>query len=831
MSGLLPTSLSGLKAAQRSLEAVQHNISNVNTEGYSRQRVELVARPAQFTGDGYVGQGVTIANISRSYDQFINKQLSSSLSAFGEVDRYHQLAARIDNIMADPNTGIAPVMKRFFNAVNEVADNPSSIPSRQVMLSETEILTQSFNTMNGRFEDIRALNNNDISVMVDEINSLAKGIADINVQILSDLGKTQGFRQPNDLLDKQDALLGRLSEIVNVSVVHQVNGMSSVFIGNGQSLVLNGGAAEFNIIQSEFDPGRLEIGLKTASGVNMEMTNQISGGALGGSLRFRDEVLDPAQQKLGRVAVGLAMDFNALHKSGFDLTGTAGLDLFSFSGVEVPVIESTLNSGNAAVTVSFQDTNPLASASLDFSDFNLEYVNAGGGVDYTLTRIRDNRAINLTATDTVPPTGVFTLSFATTQPANFDATAFTLSTSISPGTFTQAISSGTAAVAQEETIGAFTPAFSNGADSFVMNIDGIPFYSEAGSVGGTVSKAELDTALIAFLSQPANAAAYTLVSGSFSGDDLVLRKFSGTPIALNITSNFATTPGAFAANTVNVAGSVAVAPTGGPFTLEVDGLQIYTEAASTGGTVTHNELDAALNTFLTTGRGAGVYVKTGSFATNDLVLSKAGQTSTLTISSNFSGVGSTAGAFSGSTAGVTAVPAGIDIQVDLSGGKTISVGDQFVTRPTYSAAYKIGVNIDDPKKIAAATNVEVDPVTKLPVFPASIIKGPMPSDNRNAILLAGLENRLGMLGGNASFSDAYGQIVSGVGTLTRTAEISSSAQETLLNQARESRESLVGVNLDEEAANLIKFQQAYQASAQSISVVKSLFDTLMGAVR
>lgn len=830
MSGLLSTSLTGLRAAQRSLEAVQHNISNVNTEGYSRQRVELGARPAQFTGDGYIGQGVNINNVTRSYDQFINKQLSSSLSAFGEVDRYHQLATRVDNIMADAGTGIAPVMKRFFNAVNELANDPSSIPSRQVLLAETDALTQSFNTMSGRFEDIRALNNNDIAVMVDEINSLATSIADLNVQIVNDLGKTQGFRQPNDLLDKRDALISSLSEIVNVSVVQQNDGMTSVFIGNGQALVLNGGAAAFTTLQSEFDPGRLEIGIKTVNGI-MEMTDQISGGSLGGSLRFRDEVLDPAQQKLGRVAVGLAMDFNAVHKSGFDLSGAAGLDLFNFSGVEVPVIQSSSNSGSAAVTVNFQDTNPLASGSLDFSDFNLKYVNAGGGVDYTLTRIRDNKVINLTATDTVPPTGVYSLSFAATQPSNFDPTDFTLSTSISPGAFTQAVSSGTAAVAQEEQIGAFTTAVSNGADTFTMNIDGIPFYTEPGSVGGTVTGAELDTALNAFLAQPANAGAYTKVSGSFSGGDLVLRKFSGTAISVNITSNFATTPGAFAANTVNVAGSVAVAATGGPFTLEVDGLQIYTEAASIGGTVTKNELDAALNTFLTTGRGAGVYVKTGSFATNDLVLSKAGSASTLTISSNFSGVGSTPGAFSGSTTGVTAVPAGIDITVDLSGGKTISVGDQFVTRPTYSAAQKIGVNIDDPKKIAAATNVEVDPVTKLPVFPASIIKGAMPNDNRNAILLAGLENRLGMLGGSASFSDAYGQIVSGVGTLTRTAEVGASAQETLLNQAKDSRESLVGVNLDEEAANLIKFQQAYQASAQSISMAKSLFDTLIGAVR
>ncbi|MCK9395773.1 MAG: flagellar hook-associated protein FlgK [Methylobacter sp.] len=612
MSGLLATSLSGLMAAQRALETTQNNISNVNTDGYSRQQVEQGTKPAQFTGDGYVGQGVNVTNITRSYDQFVNKQLSSSTSAFGDADRYHQLATSVDNITADSSTGIAPVLNRFFNALSSVSSDPSSIPSRQVLLSEANALTQSFNTIGGKFEEIRTLNNNDIGAKINDINSLAASIADLNVQITANVGKAQGLKQPNDLLDKQDALLSKLSEIVNVSVVPQKDGTSSVFIGNGQALVLNGGAATFTTLQSQFDPSKLEVGIKTANGT-IDITNQISGGSLGGALRFRDEVLDPAQQKLGQVTAGLAMEVNAVHEKGFDLNGTAGLALFNFSGTAVPVIQSSLNTGNATVTASFQDVNvnPSATANLDFSDYKLKYVNAGGGVDYTLTRIRDNQVINLTATTVA---GISTLSFATTQPAN----------------------------------------------------------------------------------------------------------------------------------------------------------------------------------------------------TN-----------------------------------ITALP-GIDIKVDTNGGKTISVGDESMIRPTYSAAQKIGVNITDPKKIAAATNIEVDPVTNLPVQKLAggvpvvdalgnpvyvTINGPMPGDNRNALQLANLKDKLSMLGGSASFNDAYGQIVSGVGTLTQAAGLSSSAQQTLLNQAKGARESLAGVNLDEEAANLIKFQQAYQASAQSISVARSLFDTLLGAVK
>jgi flagellar hook-associated protein FlgK len=412
-------------AAQRSLETVQHNIANADKPGYSRQRVELATRPAQFTGDGYIGQGVNIANVTRSYDQFINKQLSSSQSTFSDVDRYHQLAAQVDNMMVDSDTSLAPVMKTFFDSVTEVATDPASVPPRQVMLGQAETLVQSFHGMSARFQEIRTLNNNDMGAAVNDINSIASSLANLNVQIVSELGKSQGTKQPNDLLDQRDALLAKLSELVTVSVLPQRDGSTSVFVGSGQMLVQGNLASTFSTFQSQTDPDRLLIGVQGINGVS-DITTQISGGALAGALRFRDEVLDPAQQKLGRIAAGLAMSFNAVHQKGFDLNGVAGTALFNFSGTSViPTIQNVQNTGNALVSANYQDVNlnPNAAGNLDYSDFTLNYVNAGGGVDYTLTRARDNQVINLTATDTVPPTNVFTLSYAAVQPANTTMTA------------------------------------------------------------------------------------------------------------------------------------------------------------------------------------------------------------------------------------------------------------------------------------------------------------------------------------------------------------------------------------------------------------------------
>jgi len=147
-----------------------------------------------------------------------------------------------------------------------------------------------------------------------------------------------------------------------------------------------------------------------------------------------------------------------------------------------------------------------------------------------------------------------------------------------------------------------------------------------------------------------------------------------------------------------------------------------------------------------------------------------------------------------------------------------TVTSSFLIRPAYNAARNMTMSLTDPVKIAASGT------TGGPGLP-------IPGDNTVALGLAALEKKAVLFNGKTNFSDAYGQLVSKVGTLTHSAKISRSAQEVLLNQAKQSRENLAGVNLDEEAANLIKFQNSYQAAAQAISVASSLFDTLIGAVR
>jgi flagellar hook-associated protein 1 FlgK len=148
----------------------------------------------------------------------------------------------------------------------------------------------------------------------------------------------------------------------------------------------------------------------------------------------------------------------------------------------------------------------------------------------------------------------------------------------------------------------------------------------------------------------------------------------------------------------------------------------------------------------------------------------------------------------------------------------VAANDSFVIQPAFNAAKKINALITDPAKIAAAGT-------------SGGPGAPNTGDNTAALNLASLENSAVLSGGKLTLSKAYGQMTAKVGAETQSAKTNSAAQETLLNQAKQDRESLSGVNLDEEAANLLKFQQSYQAAAQVISVANSLFDSLLNAVR
>lgn len=367
MADLLSTSVSGLLAFRRALDATSHNIANVGTEGYSRQRTELATREAQPYGNGWIGSGVQVTTVRRVYDEFLAQQVRTAAGGFERFQAYASQAQRVSNLFADSTAGIAAALQRFGNAIQDLASAPGSIPARQVMLSEANSLAARLQHYDAQLASIDREIQARVAGETEEVAGLARALARLNGEIANGLARTG--QPPNDLLDERDRVLDQLSARLNVSTVARADGMIDVFVGNGQALVLGIDSAQLATRAEELDASRRTVVLRTTLG-EVDIAASLTGGSLGGLLDVRREVLDPARNELGRISAGLAATVNAQHRAGLDLTGALGQDLFAIGGVDT--FAHAANAGNATLAVTRADVSALTGA-----DYLLEYT-AGG---------------------------------------------------------------------------------------------------------------------------------------------------------------------------------------------------------------------------------------------------------------------------------------------------------------------------------------------------------------------------------------------------------------------------------------------------------------------
>lgn len=386
--GIFNVAVSGLNAAQVGILTTSHNIANASTEGYNRQQIFQTTNTPMFTGAGFIGQGTSVETIRRVYSQQLSQQVLAASTGAAEMDSYLGQISQIDNLLADPNAGLSPALSSFFGAVQEMAANPASLPARQAMLSASQALVSRFQAIDQRMTEIRTGVNAQITSEVGAINSYAKQIAEINQRII--LAQAAGPNQPaNDLLDKRDQLIADLNTTIRATTITQSDGTYSVFIGNGQPLVIGAQSFSMQAMAAPDDPERMIVALKSPNGTTVTMPeSMLTGGSLGGLIAFRTASLDAAQNALGRIALTLATDFNAQHRLGQDLTGALGGDYFvaASSLVRQPQANNT-NTGTGVLSLAVSTVDALTT-----SDYRLSY----DGANYTLLRLSDNTAIPYT---------------------------------------------------------------------------------------------------------------------------------------------------------------------------------------------------------------------------------------------------------------------------------------------------------------------------------------------------------------------------------------------------------------------------------------------------
>ena len=374
---LFSIGLSGLNAAQNALYATSNNISNVYTPGYNRELVLL--------GERGVGNGVQVNDIQRQFDQYVAGQLNQSTSNASALQAYETQVSQIDNLLADQEAGLAPLIQNFFSSLEDLAGAPSDPSSRQGVIGSADTLSAQFRSFQQYLDDMQNGINGQISDEITQINNTAEQIANLNREIA--LAKAKQGEAPNALLNQRDQLVAELSERIDVKLSVQESGTYNLSIGNGQPLVAGTRSFELEAVESKTDPSRLVVGYHDSAGNLVELKSKnIQGGSLGGLLNFREETLDKTQNELGRLAVSLAQAFNEQHRDGVDLNGDAGGDLFAIGSPRL--YSHADNTGTATLSVAFGDAEGLTT-----SDYTVTVVDPATG-EFAITRNDNGETVN-----------------------------------------------------------------------------------------------------------------------------------------------------------------------------------------------------------------------------------------------------------------------------------------------------------------------------------------------------------------------------------------------------------------------------------------------------
>ncbi len=688
MADLLNIGLSGLSASKSQLSITGHNISNVNTPGYSRQDASQATRTPQFSGAGYVGSGTTLVEIRRTYSEFLTSQLRSSTSLSSDVEAYKSQIDQLDSLLAGSTTGITPSLQKFFSALQTAAEDPANIPARQLVLAEAEGLARRFNTVSDRLNEQNNFTNKQMAAVTDQVNRLAGSIGSLNNAIA--IASANG-QQPNDLLDKRDEAVRQLSTYIGVTVTPQDDNSFNVSVGTGQPLVVGSTVSRLEVVPGQSDPSRHEIQFVSGSS-RQGITSQITGGELGGLIRYRSEVLDSTMNSLGRLALAVSDQVNTQLGQGLDLKGNVGAALFGdYNDGALARLRAIAFSGNPSLGTGAPADASLKiteTSALTTSDYLLEY-DGSLPSGYKARRLSDNQPMKVQLDNGV-------LTFTDGKGRN---------------------------------------------QGFSVQVSGTPLVGDKFTLQPTRRGAADITAVLDQADQLAFAAPVRAEAGPQNSG-------TGKITQPDLVSVLANDP-------------------------EQD--------------VDAPEAMAALQTYLDNGMSFELGAD-GNFSLPD---------------------------------GVTSVP-------DLSAGGFKPGQTNSVRLAFESGGYKYELSVQLSGTPKARDYFTLD-------FNQSGV-----SDNRNALKLVDLQSKqsVGVSVGadgktlsGASFTDGYGELVERVGTLTAQARMDSEATGAILKQATDNRDSLSAVNLDEEAANLIKFEQYYNASAQIIQVARTMFDTLISTFR
>jgi flagellar hook-associated protein 1 len=382
VSDVFGISVSALQAFQAAINVTGNNIANASTPGYARESIDLTAAAPQSLGASSIGNGVVVSGVSRSFSQATADQLNASQSSLGQLNAMQTYSSQIDNLVGVTAGGLSTAVQNFYSAWSDVANSPTSTATRQALIGKAQSVAASFQNTSSQLDALNTDINSRITADVQQINALGASISTLNKQIVISTAQNGGH-PPNELLGQRDQLVTNLSALTGVSTTVESNGSLHVFLGNGQPLVLQGATTQLTTVPNQFNASELEVSTSTSNG-NV-ISGAITSGDLGGLLAARSQVVDPAKNQLGQIAVAFSQTVNSQQNAGLDLTGKLGANLFS---VGAPLATaSSKNTGSATATASVTTVGALTANDYILSNTagTLSLTNAatGGVVPFT----------------------------------------------------------------------------------------------------------------------------------------------------------------------------------------------------------------------------------------------------------------------------------------------------------------------------------------------------------------------------------------------------------------------------------------------------------------
>ena len=829
MSDLFTIGSSGVSAYQRALGVVSNNIANVSTDGYSRQNVSLVSNNMTQQGAIFLGTGARFDSVRRQYNAFVDSNMRNAQSDLSAQEPVLNYTNRLIDIMGDKSIGLTSSMNQFFESARNLATDPASLVVRGTFLRDADGLASRFRQMASQMDLIDSETRQSLSLNVDEVNSYTKQLAYLNSQLTK---ASLESKQPAELLDQRDNLLSKLSQLTSFNTKFATNGLVLVSIGDtiSQGVLVDGSKSrDMRVVNSPADPNKV-VFLVDPTGAK-ETVSSITRGTLGGLVNFREQVLMPSRDAVDNLAQQMVTNINELHHNGLDLNGLLGGDMFK--------IDPAVGAGAAGVTMVLADATKIAAAGAFRAADN--FLNTSGAqtkISYT------------PPTYTAPPALEAALDSGM---SNDYLTAVPLTAAV------EAKPIGSIPSGQSD-VTVYLDNAQPGQWLQVMTRDGRQL------AGSSLTSAQATTLMSSAFGMEAGATFDATYLNAAQGQGyLGMDVFIGARGELRQTQQFDTSNGAVLAPKIESAELVAdYAPTfdstttfaSGTFTLNGHSMPSITgdgsatavinwvnaETANTGVSAalvngkmvlsTADTTDTTSDIRLQLGTGSPADLATLGFrtgihvvgqVTDDLVFSasdftNAGTNTSPQILADYTTMGDT-------SAAAKAILRERQLQVEFTSPTQYKITDMATGDVMATRAYN-NTNPGEQILFRGLTLTLTSPPATGDKFNIDGNQDGV-GNNEAMLAIANLEDDSTLMGNGLTMTEAYIERVNNVGSVARQVGIAQQALQVVHDQAVQTKDGVSGVSLDQEAADLVRYQQAYQANAKVMQVGSTLFDAIL----